>query len=222
MAMSAMNVAVADSGVGNVQSVLRALARAAEDAGVAATATLSHDPETLRRADAIVVPGQGSFGGIAEAMHGALGEVLLERIRAGTPYLGICLGLQVLFEGSDEADGVRGLGVFRGRVRRIAPGIDPATGRPHPLPHIGWNTVARGPAGEGILPDAEAFFYFAHSFAAVPEDPTLVAATCTYGAPFVAAVAKDNVVGVQFHPEKSQREGLALLSRFFARTARAS
>ena len=215
-----MNVVVADSGVGNVQSVLRALARSASDAGVEASAVLSHDPEVLRRADAIVVPGQGSFGGIAEAMHGALGEVLVERIRAGAPYLGICLGLQVLFEGSEEAEGVRGLGVFRGRVRKLSPGIEAATGRPFPLPHIGWNTVT--PTGAGLLPERDAFFYFAHSFAAVPEDPAVVLGTCAYGERFVAAVAKDNVVGVQFHPEKSQREGLHLLARFFTRAARGS
>jgi glutamine amidotransferase len=221
MPMSLMRVAVADSGVGNVQSVLRALGRSAADAGVTAEILLTDDPDALRRADALVVPGQGSFGGIAHAMHGPIGEALLEKIRQGAPYLGICLGLQVLFEGSEEAEGVRGLGVFAGTVKRLDAGIDPGTGLPCPLPHIGWNTVARRAAAGGLLPEAPTHFYFAHSFAAVPADEAVVAGTCGYGASFVAAVAKDNVVGVQFHPEKSQQDGLDVLARFFRRAARA-
>lgn len=212
-----MRVAVVDSGVGNVQSVLRAVRHATADAGIAAEAGLTHDALALRSADVLVVPGQGSFGGIAHAMHGALGEVLVERIRAGVPYLGICLGLQVLFEGSEEAEEVRGLGIFRGRVRRLRPAIDPATGHPYPLPHIGWNTVEPGPSAGEIIPASPTHFYFAHSFAAEPEDASIVAGTCTYGTRFVAAVAKDNVVGIQFHPEKSQKSGLDVLARFFRR-----
>lgn len=218
-----MRVAVVDSGVGNVRSVLRAVLAATQEAGVAAEATLTGDPEALRAADVLVVPGQGSFGGIVHALHGALGEVLTERIRAGVPYLGICLGLQVLFEGSEEAEGVRGLGVLAGRVERLRPPIDAATGRPYALPHIGWNVVEPGPAelaGAGILPPRPTHFYFAHSFAARPADPEIVLGTCTYGTPFVAAVAKDNVVGIQFHPEKSQHAGLEVLGRFFRRAKR--
>lgn len=215
-----MQVAVVDSGVGNVQSVLRALARAAEEASIGASLALTHHTGALRRADVLVVPGQGSFGGIAHAMHGAIGEVLVERIREGTPYLGICLGLQVLFEGSEEAPDVRGLGVLAGRVSRLAPGVDPGTGRPWPLPHIGWNSVTPGPAAADVLPVTPTHFYFAHSFAASPVEASVVAGTCVYGAPFAAAVAKDNVVGVQFHPEKSQADGLDVLARFFRRAKR--
>lgn len=192
----AVRIVVTEHGVGNVRSVVRAIARVAPSADVVVTG----DPDAIRRADRIVVPGQGSFGAFAKAIHGGLGEALAESIARGTPYLGICLGLQVLFEDSEEAPGERGLGIYRGHVKRITAG-DLA------LPHIGWNSVS---------PD-ERFFYFAHSYVVVPDDPSIVAGTTEYGSRFVSIVEKDNVLGVQFHPEKSQREGLALLERFFSR-----
>jgi imidazole glycerol-phosphate synthase subunit HisH len=191
---SAVRIVVTEHGVGNVRSVVRAISRVIPSAEIVVTG----DPDAVRRADRIVVPGQGSFGAFAEAMHGGLGEALVESIARGTPYLGICLGLQVLFDESEEAPGEKGLGVYAGRVKRIAAGD-------LPLPHIGWNSV---------LPD-DRFFYFAHSYVAVPNDPSIVAGTTEYGERFASMVRKDNVVGVQFHPEKSQREGLALLERFF-------
>jgi imidazole glycerol-phosphate synthase subunit HisH len=212
---SNVRIAVCEHGVGNVRSVVRAIERVMADRD--REILLTRDPDAVRRADRIVVPGQGSFGAFARAMHGGLGEALAERIRAGTPYLGICLGLQVLFDESDEAPGERGLGIFRGRVHRLEPGVDPATGRPLPLPHVGWNAVSPRPAGRLVLGEAPSFFYFAHSYAAAPDDDAIVAGTTDYGASFASAIASDNVVGVQFHPEKSQREGLALLERFFAR-----
>lgn len=196
-----MRVVVCEHGVGNVRSVVRAIARVAPSADV----VLSKDPEVVRRAGRIVVPGQGSFGAFAQAMGGGLREALVEAIGAGTPYLGICLGLQVLFESSEEAPGEKGLGIYEGTVRRLASGAEP-------LPHIGWNSVAL--AGEA---DSPRYFYFAHSYVAVPKDPSIVAGTTEYGERFTSIVAKDNVLAVQFHPEKSQREGLALLERFFAR-----
>ena len=196
---SGVRVVVTEHGVGNVRSVVRAIARVSPAAEIQVTG----DPDALRRADRIVVPGQGSFGAFAKAIHGGLGEALAESIRRGTPYLGICLGLQVLFEESEEAPGERGLGIYRGRVKRIVAG-DLA------LPHIGWNSVDRDERPGG-------FFYFAHSFVSVPEDSSIVAGTTEYGERFVSMVEKDNVLGVQFHPEKSQREGLALLERFFSR-----
>jgi glutamine amidotransferase len=190
-----VRIVVTEHGVGNVRSVVRAIARVLPSAEIVVTG----DPDAVRRADRIVVPGQGSFGAFAKAMRGGLGEALTESIAKGTPYLGICLGLQVLFEDSEEAPGERGLAVYRGRVKHIAPG-DLA------IPHIGWNSVS----------PEERFFYFAPSSGAVPEDPSIVFGTTEYGERFTSIVRKDNVLGVQFHPEKSQREGLALLERFFA------
>ena len=216
-----MRVAVCDCGAGNVRSVVRAIEHVLRgSAGV----TLTNEAAAIRTADRIVVPGQGSFGAFAAAIQkGGLGEALVEKIHSGAPYLGICLGLQVLFEESEEAPGVRGLGILRGRVRRLAPGIDEATALARPLPHVGWNEVvatrgARLTGERAIFPPSE-HFYFAHSYAAVPDDPAVVAATTEYGPSFASAVASDAIVGVQFHPEKSQRAGLALLERFFAQPA---
>lgn len=212
-----MRIVALATGVGNVRSVLRALERATSSASISGRITASADPEVVAHADVLVVPGQGSFGAFASAVTGELREALGDRIRAGTPYLGICLGLQILFDESEEAPGAHGLGVLRGRVRLLAPGIDPVLGRARPLPHVGWNLAEPRAAcrpGEPIV--APAHYYFAHSYAAAPEDAAVVLTTTSYGdATFASAVQHDNVVGVQFHPEKSQRAGLALLERFF-------
>jgi len=202
-----MRVVVCDPGVGNVRSVVRAVERATEGRG--ASVVLSGEPDAVRTADAVVVPGQGHFQAFADAMKGGLGEALVEAIRAGKPYVGICLGMQVLFDTSDEAPGARGLGVFRGHVARLDPGVDPVTARPRALPHIGWNVV------EGPAVPSSRHFYFAHSYVVIADDLSLVAGTTEYGARFASAVAKDAVLGVQFHPEKSQRSGIELLTRFF-------
>jgi len=194
-----VRVVVCDPGASNVRSVVRAVEKAS---GVAPTVTA--DPDEVRRADVLVVPGQGSFGAFARAIEGGLGEALLETVRAGRPYLGICLGLQVLFESSEEAPGARGLGVLRGHVRRLRPGAG------MPLPHIGWNAVT-------LRGEAPRHFYFAHSYVAEPSDARVVLATTDYGETFASAVADGAIAGVQFHPEKSQRDGLALLARFFER-----
>jgi glutamine amidotransferase len=208
-----MRIAVVDTGTSNVESVRRAVERASAGGSVAQ----ARSPEEVRAADAIVVPGQGSFGSFARAIEErGLGGALVEKIRAGTPYLGICLGLQVLFESSDEAPGARGLGILAGRVRRLEPGIDPDTGRTRPLPHVGWNVASPRAAGGALVPEGPRHFYFAHSFVAAPASEDVVAATTEYGAAFASVVASGAVLGVQFHPEKSQREGLALLTRFFA------
>lgn len=191
-----VRIVVCDHGVGNVRSVVRAIARVVPAAHI----VLSNDPKVIRAAERIVVPGQGSFGAFAKAMQGGLREALTEAIGEGTPYLGICLGLQVLFESSEEAPGEAGLGIYEGTVRRLAAGDEP-------LPHIGWNSV--GPEGK--------HFYFAHSYVAVPKDPSIIAGTTVYGERFASVIADENVLAVQFHPEKSQREGLALLERFFAK-----
>lgn len=211
MPFPTVRVVVCDPGVGNVRSVVRAIERASSASGRSADVVVTRDPAVVRGADYVVVPGQGAFGAFVRGIEGGLGEALREHVAAERPYLGICLGMQVLFESSDEAPGAVGLGILRGHVQRLAPGIDPATARPYALPHIGWNAV------ESAASNAPApYFYFAHTFAAVPEDPAIVSGTTTYGeARFASAIARGSALGVQFHPEKSQREGLALLTRFF-------
>jgi glutamine amidotransferase len=208
-----VKIVVCDSGLGNLRSVERAIVAAGgKDVAV------SRDPDVVRRADAVVVPGQGGFGDCARALASSgLGEAIREKIRAGAPYLGICLGLQVLFGSSEEAPGCAGLGVLEGDVVRLAVGTDDLTGAPLKVPHVGWNTVEPGVAApRSLLPAAPAHFYFVHSYVVAPRDARVVAATTEYGARFVSAVARDNVFACQFHPEKSQRVGLALLERFLA------
>jgi glutamine amidotransferase len=199
--------------MGNVRSVARAIQRGADANSRSCEVVVTRDVAVVSSADYVVVPGQGAFGPFAKGVEAGLGDALREHIASGRPYLGICLGMQVLFESSDEAPGAAGLGVLRGHVKRLAPGIDPATSRPYALPHIGWNAVAM--AGE---PDASVVrhFYFAHSYAPEPAEASLIAGTTEYGAErFTSVIAHGAVMGVQFHPEKSQREGIELLTRFF-------
>jgi glutamine amidotransferase len=199
--------------MGNVRSVARAIQRGADANSRSCEVVVTRDVAVVSSADYVVVPGQGAFGPFAKGVEAGLGDALREHIASGRPYLGICLGMQVLFESSDEAPGAAGLGVLRGHVKRLAPGIDPATSRPYALPHIGWNAVAM--AGE---PDASVVrhFYCAHSYAPEPAEASVIAGTTEYGAErFTSVVAHGAVMGVQFHPEKSQREGIELLTRFF-------
>ncbi len=194
-------IAILDVCSGNLRSVERALAHVGADVAV------TRDPDVVRRADKIVVPGQGAFGvfmrGLAER---GLGDALRERIAAGTPYLGICLGLQVLFEHSEEGD-CAGLGLLRGKVTRLEPG-DPRL----KIPHMGWNVVrGRDPLLAGIADGAS--FYFVHSYRAEPAEP-VTALEAEHGVAFCAAIRKDHLFACQFHPEKSQAVGLALLKNF--------
>jgi glutamine amidotransferase len=203
------SVAIVDTGSGNLRSVEKALAAAG------AAPFVTADADRVASADKIVVPGQGAFGGCVAGLArggGALEQAVRDAIARGVPYLGLCLGLQVLFEGSDEDPACRGLGVLRGRVRRFD--VKP----PLKVPHMGWNACARGPAAGrsrviGEAPDGS-WFYFVHSYYPVPADPADVALTAEHGVRFCAAAARDNVVACQFHPEKSQRAGLELLGRF--------
>lgn len=205
---------------GNVRSVVRALERATTEVGRAFDVVVSGERADVEGADYVVVPGQGAFGPFARGIEGGLGDALREHIAKERPYLGICLGLQVLFESSDEAPGAAGLGVLRGHVKRLEPGTDPATARSFALPHIGWNAVARpgevGAVGAVASTEAARYFYFAHTYAAEPADVAVVEGITEYGAArFASAIRRGAILGVQFHPEKSQREGLALLAGFF-------
>ena len=212
-------IALVDLGMGNLRSVERALRRAAEDAGAACEVARTGDPDVIARPDKVVVPGQGAFRDCAAALAAGVGEALRAQIRRGAPYLGICLGLQALFPASEEAPGAAGLGVFEGAVVRLPGGaVDPATGARVKIPHMGWNQVAlvrevKGPLGG--LGDSAPHLYFVHSYHAVPADPSLVAAVAEHGPHRItAAIERENVTAVQFHPEKSQEAGLRLLRRF--------
>jgi imidazole glycerol-phosphate synthase subunit HisH len=194
-------IAILDVCSGNLRSVERALSH------VGADVVVTRDAETVRKADKLVVPGQGAFGPFMRGLvERGLGDVLRERIAAGTPYLGICLGLQVLFEHSEEGD-CAGLGILRGEVRRLVPGD-----RALKIPHMGWNRVAATQQVPGI--DDGAFVYFVHSYVVVPSDPSVTALESTHGVPFCAAIQKDNLFACQFHPEKSQAVGLRMLKTF--------
>jgi glutamine amidotransferase len=204
---------IVDIGIGNLRSVEKAIDTAAREQGIATTVRRSSDPQELARADRVVMPGQSGFrdAGLALEQSG-LRETLLAKIQQGAPYLGICLGLQLLFEESEEAPGVRGLGLFAGRVARLkpAPGIK--------IPHMGWNQLEISNGGHPCLEAAGgqgAWVYFVHSYSAEPADASLLKATASFGPNRVtAAIAHDNVIATQFHPEKSQRAGLALLGAF--------
>jgi imidazole glycerol-phosphate synthase subunit HisH len=198
-------IAIVDVCSGNLRSVERAI----QKAGGAVTVT--RDPDVVRRADKLVVPGQGAFGVFMRGLRErGLGDALREAIADGRPYLGICLGLQVLFESSEEQGPVAGLGVLRGHVVRLAPG-DPRL----KVPHMGWNRVVQRrpePLLAGIADGA--YVYFVHSFHAVPEDRSLIALEADHGIPITAAIRKDHLFACQFHPEKSQATGIAILRNF--------
>lgn len=203
-------VAVVDYGMGNLQSVVQAL-RAAAPAGAEVVRT--HSPDEVKRADRLVVPGQGGFRDAAARLaQDGLGESIQEKMRAGAPYLGICLGLQILFDSSEEAPGVAGFGWFKGAVKRLV------GGEGIKIPHMGWNGLTLASGGHPLLEAAggpETYVYFVHSFHAVPTEAGVVKATVQHGDNVVtAAVGRDNVMATQFHPEKSQAAGIALLRRF--------
>jgi imidazole glycerol-phosphate synthase subunit HisH len=202
----APEVAVIDYGMGNLRSVQKGFERV----GVAAEVT--SDAERIAAAAGVVLPGVGAFGACMENLTAAgLIEPVREAIASGRPFLGICVGLQLLFEESEEFGPVAGLGILRGRCRRF-PHSDDVDLR---VPHMGWNQIDKrqpSPLLEGI--DDGAFVYFVHSYYAEAEDRAVVAASTTYGVEFVASVARDNLYGCQFHPEKSQQVGLKILENF--------
>jgi imidazole glycerol-phosphate synthase subunit HisH len=198
-----LDIALVDYGMGNLASVAKALER------VGGRVELVHEPADVHRAGAVVLPGVGAFRDAAARLHeSGLAEAIVARIAAGAPFLGVCLGMQLLFESSGEGGRWQGLGVLGGTVERLQTRLK--------VPHIGWNSLEWRAAGAGMaagLP-VPAFVYFVHSYAAVPSDPAVIAAVTRYGDEVVAAVARENVWAVQFHPEKSSHVGLRLLANW--------
>lgn len=199
-------IAIIDYDAGNIKSVEKALAYLGEETVV------SRDPEVLTKADKVILPGVGSFGEAMENLHKyGLVPVIKDMIKEGTPFLGICLGLQLLFESSEETPGVAGLGILKGKIVRIPEGSGLK------IPHMGWNSlnVRKGAAlFKGL--EKEPYVYFVHSYYLQAKDPKIVAATAEYGVTIHASVEKENVFACQFHPEKSSKTGLAILKNFLA------
>jgi glutamine amidotransferase len=198
-------VAVLDYGIGNLRSAQKALEK------VGADAQLTTDPAVAERAAGVVLPGVGAFGRCMAALRETgLDKPALDAIQSGRPFFGICIGMQMLYEASEENVGVAGLGVLPGTVRRLPDGVK--------RPQMQWNVLQR--KGESRLLaglDDPVWAYFVHSFA--PEPGEGVVATCDYGGPVVALVEKDNVAAAQFHPEKSSRSGMRILSNFVSSLA---
>ncbi|MDP3175548.1 MAG: imidazole glycerol phosphate synthase subunit HisH [Phenylobacterium sp.] len=205
------SVALIDYGSGNLRSAEKALVKAAGDRAVEIRVT--HDPEIVARADRLVLPGVGAFAACKAALDARPGlvEAMTEAVRTrGAPFLGVCVGMQLLATRGLEFGETAGLDWIAGDVRRIEP-ADPAL----KVPHMGWNDLESVATGQPILAGVDAQpMYFTHSFAFFPDDEADVAAWVDHGGRFPAAVARGNVAGVQFHPEKSQGAGLSLLARF--------
>lgn len=198
-------IAVADYGIGNLRSAQKALVHLGADA------RLTDDPTSVREADAVVLPGVGAFGACMSALRGSgLDTAVVEAAGSGKPFLGVCVGMQMLFDGSEETAGVRGLGVVPGTVSRLPEGVS--------LPHMGWNTVevAAGAAMFDGAPDP-LWLYFVHSYVPVPADDSVVAGWTDHGGRLVAAVEAGTVWATQFHPEKSGDAGLGVLRAFVRR-----
>lgn len=195
-------IVVVDYGAGNIHSVRKALEN------VGARVVVSDSFRDIERCRKIVLPGVGAFGNAMEALNSKhLVGPLVEAMSLRKPFLGICLGFQMLFSASDENPDVEGMAVFVGRVKRFSNTLK--------VPHLGWNGVEQitsSPLWQGI-PD-RTYFYFAHSYFVEPQEPSIVSGKTEYGEDFASAVSKDNRFGVQFHPEKSQKWGLQLLKNF--------
>ncbi len=211
-----MTTAIIDYGSGNLHSAQKAFERAAREHGQTEAVTVTSDPDAIRRAERIVLPGVGAFADCRAGLKALAGldaamrEAVIDR---GRPFLGICVGMQLMATRGLEHGECAGLDWIGGDVVAIDPG-DPTL----KIPHMGWNTLdlARPhPLFEGVATGEKGLHaYFVHSFHFVPADPAHVLARTDYGAPLTAAVARDNLVGVQFHPEKSQRLGLALIANY--------
>jgi len=207
-------VALIDYGSGNLRSAAKALERAAADAGLTLAVEVTADPDAVRRADRIVLPGVGAFGDCARGLRAVPGLVdALEEVvlRGGQPFLGICVGMQLMARIGHEHGRHQGLGWLDAEVVRLTP-TDPDL----KIPHMGWNALTVRRPDHAVLaglPEG-AHAYFVHSYRMAPGDPALILASCDYGGEIAAVVGRDNLVGTQFHPEKSQAAGLALIASF--------
>lgn len=195
-------IAIIDYGMGNLYSVEKAFVK------LGAPAVVTSDGDVIRKADQVVLPGVGAFGDCMQNLREYdLEPVIAEVVQSGKPFLGICLGLQLMFEGSEEAPGVAGLGLFAGMNRKIvAPELK--------VPHMGWNDLAFASASPLFKGLVAPYVYFVHSYHAVPLERELITAVTDYGGLVTAAIGRDNVQAVQFHPEKSGQMGLKILENF--------
>ena len=194
-------ITIIDYGMGNLYSVCNAIA------AVGGEPVVTSDKDVIAAAEKIILPGVGAFGDCMVNLHkSGLIPVIMDALHSGKPFLGICLGMQVLFEGSDEAPGVAGLGFFEGQVKYLT--------TDYKIPHMGWNKLElRTPSP--LLKDADGqYVYFVHSYHCVPEDKSIITATSDYGMEVTASVGRGNVQAFQFHPEKSSRVGAGLLRAF--------
>jgi len=198
-------IAIIDYGMGNLSSVFKALKK------LGAEVEITDKVSEIRKAGSVILPGVGNFGdGMKNLKESGMVDVVRESISSGKPFLGICLGMQLLMENSEEAAGVGGLGIFKGKVVRFKKSS-------LKVPHMGWNDITmkiKNPNLKGIKDGT--FFYFVHSYYVKPEDSEISVATCNYGVEFAACLGKGNVFATQFHPEKSQDAGLQILKNWIS------
>jgi imidazole glycerol-phosphate synthase subunit HisH len=215
-----MSVAIIDHGSGNLRSAAKAFTRAASQAEDTTEIRVTSDPDDIRRAERIVLPGVGAFADCMEGLNAIPGmrDALEEQVvRGGKPFLGICVGMQMLADTGHEHEVAAGLGWLAGRVDSLAPAPFPDGQRPK-IPHMGWNQLRVRAGSHPVLAGLEggSFVYFVHGYHMIPKSMDHVLATTDYGQAVTAAVGRDNIVGTQFHPEKSQASGLRLIGNFLA------
>lgn len=197
-------IVIIDYGMGNLRNVQKAFEK------IGLEARLTRNKNEIRRASAVVLPGVGAFKDCMENLERyGLVEILLRSVEKGIPYLGICLGLQVLFSESEEFGSHKGLDLIKGKVVKFVPDAE------HKVPHMGWNTIEKVkevPLLQGI--DSGDFFYFVHSYHVIPDKTEWISSFTTFGKPFVSSIWRENLFATQFHPEKSQQKGLRILENF--------